>query len=371
MERIAIIVGKMNSGGKKNLIMEYYRHIDRDKIQFDFICDSDSQAIPREEILKLGGSIYEIAPYQNIFKNMRDMKKIFDNNNYKVVHAYNNTMNFFSMFVAKWSKIPVRISESISMAHKSDWKTIIKTFLKPLAKFGANYYLACGEECGRWQFGNKLFDEGKVNVFKTVINAEYNSFNQQERERVRKEYNWEDKIVVGHIARFTVQKNSLQMIDIFNAIAKKENNAVLCLIGDGELKDEMLEKIKKLGIESKVYYLGMREDVQQFYNAMDCFILPSLYEGLPVVGLEAECCGLPMFFSKNIAEEANACELGHFISLEETPEFWADKVLEAVQKNMHIRKNHINEIKKQGFDSIEEAKRLQQFYFDAIKKEIK
>lgn len=174
--KIAIIVGKMDSGGKKNLIMEYYRHIDRDKIQFDFICDSDSQAIPEQEILELGGNVYKISPYQHIVRNMADMAHIFQQNKYKVVHAYNSTMNLFPMAVAKYCNVPVRISESLSMAHEGDWKTILKKILRPMSRLYANYYMSCGEDCGRWQFGNKLFDTGKVDVFKTVINTEFEAY---------------------------------------------------------------------------------------------------------------------------------------------------------------------------------------------------
>ena len=225
--RAAIIVGKMDSGGKKNLIMEYYRHIDRNKIQFDFICDSDSQAIPEQEITDLGGRIYKITPYQYIFQNMVDMAHIFEQNQYKVVHAYNSTMNLFP---------------SLSMAHEGDWKTILKKILRPMSKWFANYYMSCGDDCGRWQFGSKLFDAGKVDVFKTVINTEFNSYDPVVREKTRSEFGWKDKIVIGHIGRFTAQKNSVRMIEIFGAVAKKEPNAVLCLIGDGELKEDMIKK---------------------------------------------------------------------------------------------------------------------------------
>lgn len=367
--RVAIIVAKMNSGGKKNLIMEYYRHIDRNKVQFDFICDLDSQAIPKEEIESMGGKVYLIAPYQKIFKNMLDMKRIFKKNKYPIVHAYNSTMNLFPMFVAKQCGIPVRISESLSMAHESDWKTILKKMLRPMSKCFANYYMSCGEDCGRWQFGDKLFNAGKVDVFKTAINTEFNAYNPEIRKKTRKQFGWEDNIVIGHIGRFTAQKNSVRMIEIFGAIAKKEPKALLCLIGDGELKEDMRNKIEELGIKEQVDYLGRREDIQQFYNAMDCFILPSLYEGLPVVGLEAESCGLPMFFSTEITREANVCELGHFISLNESCDFWADEILNACKCNMPIRRGHTKEVKDAGFDSESEALRMQQYYLDAIGRE--
>ena len=367
--RAAIIVGKMDSGGKKNLIMEYYRHIDRNKIQFDFICDSDSQAIPEQEITDLGGRIYKITPYQYIFQNMVDMAHIFEQNQYKVVHAYNSTMNLFPMAVAKYCKVPVRISESLSMAHEGDWKTILKKMLRPMSKWFANYYMSCGDDCGRWQFGSKLFNAGKVDVFKTVINTEFNSYDLTVREKTRAEFSWKDKIVIGHIGRFTAQKNSVRMIEIFGAIAKKEPNAVLCLIGDGELKEDMMKKINELGIEKQVAYLGRREDIQQFYNAMDCFLLPSLYEGLPVVGLEAESCGLPMFFSTEVTREANACELGHFITLDDSDDVWADRILKACRENMCIRRSHAKEVAAAGFDSASEALRMQKYYFDAVERE--
>ncbi len=367
MIRVAIVIGKMDSGGKKNLVMEYYRHIDREKVQFDFICDSDSQAIPDEEIKKLGGRVYRIPPYQRIFANMHEMKKICKENKYLVVHAWNSTMNLFSMKVAKKVGIPVRISESLSMAHEGDWKTKIKKVLRPLSKLYATHYMSCGEDCGRWQFGDELFDKGRVDVFKTVINTEFNAFNKELRDKTRKEFGWEDKIVIGHIGRFTPQKNSIHLIEIFAAIAKKEPKAILCLIGDGELKEDMMVKIQEFGIESQVDYLGRREDIQQFYNAMDCFLLPSLYEGLPVVGLEAESCGIPMFFSTEITREANACELGHFIPLSATEDKWADAILKACKDNMPIRRSYAKEVADAGFDSTSEALRLQKYYFKALK----
>lgn len=371
MIRVAIVAGKVDTGGKKNLIMEYYRHVNRTELQFDFICDADSQAIPTEEIERLGGRVYTIAPYQNIIKNMLDMRKLFKDNKYPIVHAYNSTMNLFPMFVAKRCGIPVRISESLSMAHKGDWKTILKKILRPMSKWFANYYMSCGIDCGIWQFGEKMYTSGKIDVFKTVVNTAANSYDSEMREKTRKEFGWENKYVVGHIGRFTAQKNSVHVIEIFAAVAKREPNAVLCLIGDGELKEVVLKAIRDFGVEKQVNYFGRREDIQKFYNAMDCFILPSLYEGLPVVGLEAECCGLPMFFSTEVTREANACELGHFIGLEETVDMWADEIIRAMKDNMPIRKSYAKEVAEAGFDSVSEAMRMQRYYFDAIERERK
>lgn len=365
MERIGIIVGKMHSGGKKNLIMEYYRNIDRNKIQFDFICDEDSNAIPTSEIEELGGRIFIVPKYQKIFSNINAIRKICVKNKYTIVHGYNGTMNVFGLFAAWLAKVPIRINESISMGHKADKKNILKSILKPFSKCFSTHYMANGVECGKWQFGN-LYEQGKIKIFKTIINSDEYQYNEELRNHCRKEFNIENNIVIGHIGRLTAQKNTLFIIEIFNEIVKINNRAKLLIIGDGDLKKDMLAKIKEYNLSNNVLYLGRREDIKQFYNAMDAFLLPSLYEGLPVVGVEAECCGLPIFFSTEIPLESSPCDdLGFFIDLTKKPEEWAKIIL----KNIEIipRKDHSNEIKNAGYDSSNEAKKLLEYYEDLLK----
>lgn len=367
MLRICIVIGKMDSGGKKNLVMEYYRHIDKSKIQFDFICDDDSQAIPEQEINALGGNIYKIKPYQNIFMNMFDIYNICKKNKYPIVHSYNSTMNVFSLFAAKLAGVPIRISESISMAHSGEFKTYIKKMLLPFSKLFATHFMACGIDCGQWQFGKSAYENGKIAIFKTCIDTEFNSYNEELRNLTRTKYCIDDKFVVGFIGRFVKQKNPLFLLDIFFEIYKREPNALLLLIGDGELKAEMINKIEVLGIEKQVMYLGRREDIQQFYNAMDCFLLPSLYEGLPVVGLEAQCCGLPVFFSSEITNEASSSDLSHFINLVNGPELWAESILKNTFKNIGKRCSRNYDLVISGYDSKNEAARLADFYLNCIR----
>lgn len=360
MERIAVIIGKMHSGGKKNLVMEYYRHIDRSKVQFDFICDEDSNAIPIEEIESLGGRVYVIPPYQRIFANIRAIKKICKENKYRIAHGYNGTMNVFGLYAAYRGGVMLRINESISMAHSSDKKTILKNILKPFSRCFSTHYMANGDACGKWQFG-KLYDEGKVAIFKTIINTDENKFDKEMRDKCRKKFGLEDSIVIGHIGRLTAQKNTLFIIDIFNEILKLERKAKLLIIGDGELREDMLLKIEEYGLEESVLYLGRREDINQFYNAMDSFLLPSLYEGLPVVGVEAECHGLPMFFSTEIPKESSPCEdLGVFVGLDKSAAEWAQMVVNKIKEVE--RTDHSEEVKKAGFDSVTEAMKLLKYY---------
>ena len=368
MIRIAIIAGVLHSGGKRNLIMEFYRHIDRSKMQFDFICDSDSNGIPYEEIERLGGRVYVVPPYKNIIPHLKATYRILKENKYPVVHAFDNTLNLFPMMLAKMAGVKVRISESISKGDKNEKKTLVKLALRPFSHLFANYYMANSVDCGIWQFGKKTYEKGKIDIFKTVINAEENAFNLELRNATRKAFGWDDTTVHGFIGRYVDQKNPLFLIDIFNEIAKIQDNAILVMIGFGELEEEMMGKVKSYGIEDRVVNLGRRDDIKQFYNSFDTFLLPSLYEGMPVVGIEAQCAGLPIFFSKNITEETTASDLAHYISLESPAEEWAKESVNIMKNNQSDRANAYKQVIASGFDSKNEAMRLQKYYEERISK---
>lgn len=368
MKRIAIIAGVLHSGGKRNLIMEYYRHIDRSKVQFDFICDSDSNGIPEEEITKLGGKVYKVAPYRHIISHLEETYHILKENKYEVMHAFDNTLNIFPMLIGWLAGVRVRISESISKGDKNEKKTLIKYALRPFSHWFATNFMANSIDCGIWQFGKKTYDKGKISIFKTVINADANAFDSELRQATRSKFGWKDKVVYGFIGRYVPQKNPLFLIDIFAKIAQKQENAILVMIGFGELDEAIHSKIRGLGLADKVIDLGRRDDIKQFYNAFDAFLLPSLYEGMPVVGIEAQCAGLPIFFSKNITEETTASKLAYYIGLDESSDVWAEKIIEKTPNNIPIRRSHVDDIKKHGFDSYSEARRLQEYYLNKIDK---
>lgn len=366
IHRVAIIAGPLHSGGKRNLIMEYYRHLDKSVIQYDFICDEGSNGIPREEIEALGGRVYMVPPYKNVVSHLKATYKLLKENKYQIVHAFDNTLNFFPMFLAWKAGVKVRISESISKGNRNEKKTIIKLMLRPFSHLFATHFMANSIDCGIWQFGKDAYDKGSVSIFKTVINADDNAFDKELREITRQNFSWENNVVYGFIGRYVSQKNPLFLIAIFNEIAKRQLESKFVIIGFGELEEQMLAKIAEYGISDKVENLGRRDDIKQFYNAFDAFLLPSLYEGMPVVGVEAQCAGLPIFFSKNITEETTACDLAHYLSLDKTASEWAEQIIEITKANMPLRRNYTEEIKSAGFDSQEEAMRMQKFYVDAL-----
>ena len=360
--RIAHIMGKWLGGGVESVVMNYYRNIDRNKVQFDFICDEDSKYIPREEIEKLGGKIILIPPYQKPFKYHNELKKVLKEGNYKIVHSHISTMSFFSLWAAKSAEVPVRIVHAHSTTNKQEKKkNLMKQVLRPFSKVFANRYFCCSELAGRWLFGNKTYNQGKVYLLNNAIDVDKFKYNEKVRKAKRKELNIKDKdLVIGHIGRFVKQKNHEFLIDIFNEIHKQNKNTILLLAGDGPLKEEIQNKVKELGLEKNVQFLGQRNDANELYQAMDAFVLPSLYEGLPVVGVEAQAAGLPCFLSTDMTKETKVLDSTQFISLTHDTKYWADKILKEVKT--FERKDSSREITDNNFNIKKEIRKIEKQY---------
>ena len=304
--RIAQIVGKWVGGGVEAVLMNYYRNIDHNKIQFDFICDEDSINIPYDEINSLGGKVILIPPYQKVFKYHKQLKKVLKENNYKIVHSHINTLSIFSLFAAYKAKVPVRIAHSHSTTNKLEKKkNILKQIFKPFSKLFATHYFACTKHAGNWMFGNKK----EIYILNNAIELDRYKYNIDIRNKIRKELNInDDTLVIGHIGRFVEQKNHRYLIDIFNEIHSKNNNSILILIGQGPLQDEIKDKVNKLGLDNSVLFLGQLDNANEYYQAFDIFLLPSLYEGLCMVLIEAECSGLLSYTSTEVPLEAKVTD---------------------------------------------------------------
>ena len=348
--------------------MNYYRNIDKDKIQFHFLCDEDSTNIPYEEIEKMGGKVIIIPPYQRLFEYQKELYRIFKENNYKIVHSHISTLSVFPLRIAKKAGVPIRIAHSHSTSNKKEWKrNLIKNILRPFSKLYANQFFACSELSGRWLFGEKAFKNDKIKIINNAIDLEKFKFNKEKRNEIRKKLKIDENIIlVGHIGRFVTQKNHEFLIDVFNEIIKKrkqENfDSKLILIGQGNLKENIIEKIKYLGLQDYVIFTGQTTNVSDYYNAMDIFVLPSLYEGLPVVGIEAQANGLLCEFSTDMTKETKVLNTTKFISLKETAKKWAEIILEDY-KNFK-RKNSFDEMTKKNFNIKEEAKKLEKYYIN-------
>lgn len=366
--RIAHIMGKWLGGGVESVVMNYYRNIDRNKVQFDFICDEDSKYIPTDEIESLGGKVILIPPYQKPFKYHKELKKVLKEGNYKIVHSHISTMSFFSLWAAKSAKVPVRIAHAHSTTNKQEKKkNLMKQVLKPFSKVFATDFFCCSELAGRWQFGDKDYDQGKVYLLNNAIDVDKFKYDEKIRKEKRKELNIKDKnLVIGHIGRLATVKNHIFLIDIFNEIYKQNKNAILLLAGDGPLKEKTKNKVKELELEKNVQFLGQRNDANELYQAFDAFVLPSLYEGLPVVGVEAQTAGLPCFFSTDMTKEAKVLDTTKFIELSKSPKEWADIIIKEL--NNFKRKDMTKEITNNNYNIKNEAKKIEEKYKEFSKR---
>ena len=365
--RIAQIGGKMNNGGVETVVMNYYRNIDRSRVQFDFIIDGDSKHPPIEEIEQLGGRAYIVTPYKNLIKYIFQVYRVIKNNNYKIVHSHLNTMSVFPLLAAFLAGARVRIVHNHSTAVKGEPKTLLKNLLKPLAKIFATHYFACSEHAGRWLFGDECFEKGSVKIVNNAIDLNKFKFNKSTRAIIRAELGIEDKLVIGHVGRVVYPKNHDFLIDIFEQIYKRDKNTRLLLVGEGNLKDNILKKIKALNLENAILFLGVIDDVASIYQAMDAFVLPSLYEGFGMVGIEAQAAGIKLFCSEAVPEEVKVSDLVEFISLERPAEYWAQRILQNI--NIEYERLQYNEqVGSAGYDIQAEAERLLNSYYTILYK---
>lgn len=362
--RVAHVIGNWLGGGVESVVMNYYRNIDRNKVQFDFLCSESSTDIPYEEIEKLGGRVFIVPNYTKVFKYQKELKKIFKENNYKIVHSHISTMSVFPLRAAKKAGVPVRIAHSHSTTNKKEKKkNLLKQILRPFSRVYATDYMCCSELAGRWLFGNKEYDKGNVYLLNNAIDLDKYKYDESLRKEKRKELGIsDDTLVIGHVGRFVEQKNHRFLIDIFNEIHKKNSNSLLLLVGQGPLKKEIENKVEELKLNDSVRFLGQRNDINELYQTFDVFCLPSLYEGLPVVGVEAQATGLLCELSNDMTKETKVLDTTRFISLNTSVEEWANKILDDIKKYKRIDSS--KEMTDKNFNIKEEAKRLEKYYFN-------
>ena len=361
---VAQVMGKWLGNGVESVIMNYYRHLDHSKVQFDFICDEDSTRIPYDEIKKLGGRVFLVPKYQNLPKYLKALEKLFKENQYRIVHANLSTLSVFPLYVAKKVGVPIRIAHSHSTSNPKEWKrNLIKNILRPFSMRYATDYFACSEVAGRYLFGNKAFDQGEVKIIHNAIDVEKFKFDKVARKKLRKEFGIMDStIVIGHVGRFVQTKNHTFLVDVFKKYHERNPDSKLLLIGIGPLENQIKDKIRKLDLVESVIFLGQRDDINKLYSVMDIFCLPSLYEGLPVVGVESQATGLPIIFSNGVSHEAIISKNAKIVPNQETGAY-IEKMDEITQENKQRALASINE----NMSIKNEAPKLEAIYCRPLK----
>lgn len=356
MTRILNIIGGVGYGGAETFLMNIYRRIDRDQFQFDFIiCEKVSDNSYASEIEKLGGRIYCIpSKKENIFKNLYCIYTIVKENNYKIVwrHTY-NMFKALDLVVAKIAGADVTILH----AHSTNAKKIeskLGKVLRPFINPFITTRFACGNLAGDFLFGKKTYK-----IVSNGIVSDGFLYNEDIRKEYRKQFSVDNKFVVGHIGRFTKAKNHEFLIEIFKRILEHDKEAYLILIGTGELEDSVKQKANLLGISENVLFLETRNDVGAIMQAMDVFLMPSLWEGIPVTLVEAQAADLPCVISDTIDPSVKFTENIVFESLDENAEKWAETV---IAQKREVRRNRAEDVVKAGYDINEVVTEIEKYF---------
>lgn len=357
--RVLHILTGLSSGGAESFIMNMYRNMDRTKVQFDFLLRRGENSY-REELEKMGSRVYHTAQWPRCFlKNMLQTSRFFKEHPYSIVHIHANALLYmYALKCAKKSGVPCRIVHSHNSAMLYPWLLPLHRMNRKKISKWATDNLACSDDAGRWMFLEPY------TIFHNAIDLTAFQYDDTKRMALREQLGIrEDEFVVGHIGRFSKQKNHEFLVDVFHEVVKKRSNSRLVLIGEGPLRERIVKKIQGLGLEERVLFLGARKDVADLINLFDLFVFPSTYEGLGTVLIEAQANGLPVVCSDVISNQAILDPETNQLPLSASAQQWASVIL---QRNTD-RKSLTARLKAAGFDIIEEAKRLQAFYLFKIK----
>lgn len=356
MIRILHVVTYMGRGGLETMLMNYYRAIDRRQIQFDFLTHRDFKADYDDEIKLLGGKIYHL-PRLNPFslRYRKTLGAFFDfHPEYRIIHVHQDCLSSVIIKVAKERGVPVRIAHSHSSSQDKNLKYPIKLFFRQFISKYATHLMACGEDAGKWMFRGAPFQ-----ILNNAIDASAYQYNAEKHITMRKTLGIPDNmLLVGHVGRFSPPKNHSGLIDIFAEI-KKRAPARLLLVGEGNLRGEIERKVTDLGLSDDVIFAGLRSDVNDLMQAMDVFVFPSLYEGIPLTMIEAQASGLPCLISEKVPIECKVTDCVQQISLRVGAEAWANAAIEVAGTP---RKNTFDDIAEAEYDMKTNAEKLSNWY---------
>lgn len=365
MLRVLHVLGTLDMGGIENFLMNIYRNIDRNKIQFDFVInDREKEDIFEKEVISLGGKIYKIPSIVKVghFKYFKSLREIFQNNNYNIVHSHYNAVSGFILREAKKVGIKNRIAHShIAYPKYSFLSKIYKEYSRFLILKNSTKRFACSKEAGEWLFRGKDFD-----IIKNGIDISKFLFNKKNREEIRKKFGVNENIyAIVNIGRMNTQKNHFFMIEIMKQLEKLDNNIKLYLIGEGELKEEIENQIKKYNLKN-IIFLGIQKNVNEILNGMDLMLFPSLYEGLGIVLIEAQCNGLNVLVSDKVPKEADlGIEKFKVLNLNSKIEEWIELILKLKNNSKRRQsKEEIETLLDLDYNIKSVALKLEKFYLE-------
>lgn len=359
--RVLHMIGSLEIGGSQAMIMNIYRNIDREKIQFDFVIDKNRGGFFEKEIAELGGKIYKMPSFRGT--NIHEIRKNWDvffteHPEYKILHSH--VRSYASLYIPIAKKHGVKtIIHSHSTSNGSGISALVKAVMQYPLRYQADYFFGCSQKSGEWLFGKKIASGDRFFIIKNAINTDEYKVDGNVRNQYREELGIDENVIVYvHVGRLHEAKNHIFLLELFAEIVKKSPKDVLLLVGDGELRNQIVEKINELDLSRNVIMMGARKDVANILKASDCFLFPSNWEGLPVTVVEAQAAGLPCLISDRITDEVNITSLVKTLPIDQGVSCW----IEAIEKFDFKKRNVTKEIFEAGFDIRQSVEWLQSFY---------
>lgn len=347
----------MKRGGIEAFMMNYFRHIDRNQVQIDFVVHGYDKGVYDDEILAAGSKIYHVpTKSKHPIAYQKKLREIFGSGEYQIVHSHCDAMSGWILKIAKQCGVPVRIAHSHNTNHLTNnpiKRLINEYYRKQIPKYATDLF-ACSQAAGKWLFGRNA----KFKVIKNAIDLDKFKFNEEKRKKIRNLYDWNDKYVIGHVGRFDYQKNQEFLIPVLEQVKEHRKNAVLAFVGDGKTMQDIKECVQKGHVTQSVFFLGSKDNVDSIYNAFDVFVLPSRFEGLGIVAVEAQANGLHCIITDQIPREAILCDNVELLSIRDV-ERWAASL---TVQNYHRNITSIEQIKNAGYSICDEAQKLQDLY---------
>jgi glycosyltransferase involved in cell wall biosynthesis len=363
--KILHIANMQKGSGVASFLMNYFRYVDRSRFKFYFLSTSNVTSSYNDEITRLGGTMF-MAPYykSHLFKYLFYLNKVIREEYFDIIHCHEFVLSVFALVIARKKRIRVRIIHSHNNSINSTIKRCIVFFSHFLFKLFATDFFSCSNEAGKFLFGNNC----KITTINNAVDIDNFTFKNFNREDIRSELKIPEYFhVIGHVGRFSEQKNHLFILKVFTDILLREKHCILLLVGLGEKYQEIKNLAVTLNISDKVIFYGLTGNTAELYSAMDIFIFPSLFEGLPIVGIEAQCAGLPVVASTNIPRQMQVTDLVTWLDLSDGSDKWADEVIRILSQE-NGRKDMSNIITDAGYNILVESKKLEQKYIELVRK---
>lgn len=361
--RVLHVLGSTNLGGAESRIMDLYRHIDRERVQFDFLVHTEKEGHFDKEIEQMGGRVYRVPRFRiyNYFSYVKAIKHFFEeHHDFTVVQGHMTSTAAIYLPIAKKAGVIATVAHARSAGVDKGLKGDLTKWFRRNLPQKTDYMFTCSEIAGRAVFGNKAVEEGKTIFIPNAIACDDFTDNEKMRLQIRKELQAENKYIIGHVGRFHYAKNHEYLLRLFaEIVAKGDKDYMLLLLGEGGGVSGARELAVSLGIADKVYFAGNKTNVYDYYQAMDYFVYPSRYEGLPGTVVEAQAAGLRCLISDSICKEVMVTELVHDMSITLSPVEWAEYVI-ATQE--YDRVDCVKEMKQAGFDVEQQAEKMMNFY---------